>query len=324
MRSGLLAKDKKHKIGSEQAGRFEWQRRILPREDGSKAGASSAAAAQQQTRNTIPPPAEKQAEAGDRVLSVFQAPRVLAPTAYGPGPFYGGAMGLQTLPALPSLPLAFPSGQLYMGGQGYPFLPVPSFRTYPNLSGVPQDMAVPRWVAGPVQAPNEPEVQLKSSPKPVRKGSKRPVEVKSPPQAAKPKKRRRAVAKGAPTVKEPAGEGIVKSVPIVESRPKTPDRGWDESEEVISAANILTAMSRGGYAIDLLATPHPHKVGARLGAPMTPVGNEQSTFLPVSALPFASLVNAATIEQLLIRNPHTDPRLFRPWSQVKSKAGGHH
>lgn len=297
MRSGFLANDKKHKIGSEQAGRFEWHRRILPREDGAKTGASTAAAAQQKMGNTIPPPADKQAEAGDRASSFFQAPRALAPTAYGPGLLYGSATGL---PGLPSLPVTFPSGQMYMGGQGYPFLPAPSFRTCPNLSCASQDMAVPSWVAGPVQAPNKPEVQLKGSPKPLHKGSKRPVEVKSPPQAAKPKKRRRAVAKGASTMKEPAGEGIVELVPVVENRPKTPDRGWDESEEVISAANILTTMSRGGYATDLSATPHPHKVGARLKAPMTPVGNEQSTFLPVSALPFASLINAVMIEQVLI------------------------
>lgn len=71
----------------------------------------------------------------------------------------------------------------------------------------------------------------------------------------------------------------------------------DESKEVLEAANILMAISRGGYATNLSATPK----GAQPPAPpKTPKGNENSSFLPVSTMPSHSTFSAAS--SLIVSN----------------------
>lgn len=219
------------------------------------------------------------------------------------------------------------------GGAGrQPYQIMPGFRPFVNSSGTPQDIwgAPPPPPAGPAQGadrghlPNERYAPVPvratstSAPELVQNGLKRPAaqeaNEKTPGQESNPPtKRLRGVVteEEAPTVKNVEGAlAAAKKLVVDKSRPETPpaDQSWDEYKQVIASTNTLTAMSRGGYATAPPATsPHPHMMGGggdggatRPGpdsAPMTPVGNEQFVFPPVSALssPSFSSIHPTTL-----------------------------
>lgn len=256
MRTGVLAEDEKHQVGRHEADCFEWQRKILPREGGTTARLPS-----QQAGVPVIAHAPKPAEARG-ASSTIPTPHLAKPGTYRPDPVYG-TLGPHPFPALP---LPFPSGPMYMG-QTYPVVAMPTFRpsyayATPDASG-----GLPGLVAcaGEVQAHKEPEVEPKTGPKHARKNPRRQAEAKGP---AKTSKRQRR------------SEVATKNAASAVSNAQAADQDLDVSEEVIEAANILVAMSRGGYATDPLATP-PHTAGER-GPVTTPEAIEQPSFLPVS------------------------------------------
>lgn len=278
MRSDVLAKDKKHKIGADQADGFEWQRKILPREDGPTAQPRAAekkgkGSKQAEAKNSEPP----------HVPYTHPGPHFPAPEAYGPGPLYS-TMGAQILPGLPSLPMAFPHGSMYFG-QAFPTLGnfQPLYAYASSANGGPGLNPPAQHVQPPPHM--EPEVRHKTSPKHVKKGSKHRVEESSAEKVVK-RKRPSDVAEKAPP--EASARPEIQAAPVVpaalETRPKTPEQ-LDESEDVIMAANILMAMSRGTYATDLFATPPISVAAARPHLHVTPAGDEPSSFLPVSSFP---------------------------------------
>lgn len=259
MRTGVLAEDEKHRLGSHQANRFEWHRRILPRQDGSKAHPHA-----QQTglRFIHYVPNEVAARKASSAIPTEQ-PATRESFGLGPGP-YSGTIAPQTFP---SLPLPFPSGPMYLG-QTHPVVPMPNINppfTFPNP---PHDRTGVKPSLGNIQTPKNPEIKPKTTPKQIRKTPRRPKEAKSSTQAAKRLLHVDDAAKA----------------PSAESSFKAPDQTLEVDEEVIEAANILVAMSQGGYASDLLAVPG--NTVADKGAVVTSRATQQPDLLPVSTLGF--------------------------------------